>query len=334
MSASPWDAVVELKQALYGTPEEPRDHPTLTHVDASLIEMLVSRLHEMPFECRCDATQVFTAVLRKEPAAIAWLLPSLERADGGGGGGGGSSSDEGGGSSGSDGGGDRGGGVLLGLLAGCTAPETAIHCGTMLREAIRHEPLARWLLGAPSTFPIICRCLESEHFDVASDAFATARDLLTRHRSLVAAFLEAHYDAFFAQFARLIRSPSYVTKRQSLKLLSEILLDRANFAIMTRFIASPEHLKAIMGLLRDPSPSIQFEAFHVFKIFVANPYKAGVVLELLRRNRERLLAFLESFLPARALTDDGFRDEKAFTMDQMRKLEPWNQQGATARAEA
>ena len=35
---------------------------------------------------------------------------------------------------------------MIGLLEGCAAPETALHCGAMLREAIRHEPLARWLL--------------------------------------------------------------------------------------------------------------------------------------------------------------------------------------------
>lgn len=40
---------------------------------------------------------------------------------------------------------------------------------------------------------------------------------------------------------------------------------------MHSFIASPEHLKDLMSLLRDPSASIQYEAFHVFKIFVANP---------------------------------------------------------------
>lgn len=60
-------------------------------------------------------------------------------------------------------------------------------------------------------------------------------------------------------------SPNYVTKRQSLKLLGEILLDRANYGIMTRYIASTENLQIIMNTLRDKSRNIQFEAFHVFK---------------------------------------------------------------------
>jgi hypothetical protein len=57
-----------------------------------------------------------------------------------------------------------------------------------------------------------------------------------------------------------------VTKRQSLKLLGEILLDRANFNVMTRYIANEANLKMMMNLLRDKSKNIQFEAFHVFKV--------------------------------------------------------------------
>jgi calcium binding protein 39 len=64
----------------------------------------------------------------------------------------------------------------------------------------------------------------------------------------------------------LILSNNYVTKRQSLKLLGEILLDRANFNVMTRYIANEANLKMMMNLLRDKSKNIQFEAFHVFKV--------------------------------------------------------------------
>lgn len=71
---------------------------------------------------------------------------------------------------------------------------------------------------------------------------------------------------FFATYTTLILSTNYVTKRQSLKLLGEILLDRANFNVMTRYIANEANLKLIMNLLRDKSRNIQFEAFHVFKV--------------------------------------------------------------------
>lgn len=83
---------------------------------------------------------------------------------------------------------------------------------------------------------------------------------------MVAEYLEKNYDRFFTMYGTLTASNNYVTKRQSLKLLGEILLDRANFNIMTRYIANEMNLKHIMVLLRDKSKNIQFEAFHVFKV--------------------------------------------------------------------
>ena len=64
----------------------------------------------------------------------------------------------------------------------------------------------------------------------------------------------------------MIQSESYVTKRQSIKLLGEILLDRANYNVMTQYVDSGEHLKIIMKLLRDDRRMINYEGFHVFKV--------------------------------------------------------------------
>lgn len=54
------------------------------------------------------------------------------------------------------------------------------------------------------------------------------------------------------------------------QLLGELLLDRHNFTIMTKYISKPENLKLMMNLLRDKSRNIQFEAFHVFKVGCAD----------------------------------------------------------------
>lgn len=48
------------------------------------------------------------------------------------------------------------------------------------------------------------------------------------------------------------------------------------------------------------SSSIQYEAFHVFKIFVANPHKEGRVLDVLLRNQEKLINFMRDFQTERA----------------------------------
>jgi Mo25-like len=38
---------------------------------------------------------------------------------------------------------------------------------------------------------------------------------------------------------------------------------------MTKYISNPDNLKLMMNMLREKSRNIQFEAFHVFKVFVA-----------------------------------------------------------------
>ena len=92
------------------------------------------------------------------------------------------------------------------------------------------------------------------------------QELLTRHKILCAEFLEANYDKVFSHYQRLLNSENYVTRRQSLKLLGELLLDRHNFSIMTRYITNPDNLKLMMNMLKEKSRNIQFEAFHVFKV--------------------------------------------------------------------
>ena len=46
---------------------------------------------------------------------------------------------------------------------------------------------------------------------------------------------------------------------------------------------------------QDQSEHIKFEAFNVFKVFVANPDKSPAVLDILLRNQGRLIQYLEEF---------------------------------------
>ncbi len=69
---------------------------------------------------------------------------------------------------------------------------------------------------------------------------------------------------------------------------------------MTKYIANSDNLKLMMNLLRDESRSIQFEAFHVFKVFVANPKKAKPITDILLKNQEKLVNFLGKFHNDRA----------------------------------
>lgn len=120
--------------------------------------------------------------------------------------------------------------LICALLAGYEIPSIALNCGLMVREASRHEVLCRQLLYLPEFYSLF-EHIESALFEVASDAFTTFKDALTKHKALVAEFLFEQYERFFSCYARLLTSGNYVTKRQSLKLLSELLLDRANFKV-------------------------------------------------------------------------------------------------------
>lgn len=95
-------------------------------------------------------------------------------------------------------------------------------------------------------------------------------------------YLATNFDLFFSRYnSILVQSPSYVTKRQSIKLLGEILLDRANYNVMTAYVDRGEHLKLCMNLLKDDRKMVQYEGFHVFKVWPPYPTitESGVVTD-------------------------------------------------------
>jgi len=291
--------LLSMKLLLYGEPDQRPNPETASELarevwKSDVLRLLLTHLPLLDFECRKDVSQVFSNLLRRqqhgEHETVKWLEENRD--------------------------------VLIILLRGYETPQLALNYGIMLRECARHERLASLLLPTADSqqFYELFTYIESPFFDVASDAFASLKDLLTKHKPVVAAFLAQHYETFFLHYHKLVCSDNYVTKRQSLKLLGELLLDRTNFAIMTRYIACAENLKRVMILLRDRSSSIQFEAFHVFKIFVANPHKEARVRNVLLRNQPKLLEFMASFQGERA--DEQFVEEKEFLINEIANLQP------------
>lgn len=63
----------------------------------------------------------------------------------------------------------------------------------MLRECIAHEELTQVLLQ-DENFYVFFELIEQPNFDIVSDAFATFKELLTKHKLLIANFLESNYD--------------------------------------------------------------------------------------------------------------------------------------------
>ncbi|TCD69324.1 hypothetical protein EIP91_008080 [Steccherinum ochraceum] len=254
-----------------------------------LLYLLVISLPRLEFESRKDVVQIFSHLLRRQ---IGSRFPTVEYL-----------------SSNSD--------VIFAAFKGYENEEIGLNTGMILRDMLKHEPLAKVLLYSEN-FYMFPHFIETTTFGISCDAYANLKETLTRHKPMVAEYLDKNYDRFFATFTTLIMSANYVTKRQSLKLLGEILLDRANFNVMTRYIANEANLKMMMNMLRDSSKNIQFEAFHVFKVFVANPKKPPQIEAILRRNKEKLLAFLKTFHNDKE--DEQFTDEKQFLIAQIQGL--------------
>eukprot|EP00051_Salpingoeca_urceolata_P026846 m.478977 g.478977 ORF g.478977 m.478977 type:complete len:324 (-) comp21290_c0_seq1:212-1183(-) len=288
--------LTQMKVVLYGTgdAEPSSDQIAALSVEvcqSNLLLLFVKALPKADFEASKDMVQIFTKILRRE---VGTRFPTVDHIVG--------KPD-----------------VLVALVEGYNDPETALNSGNLLRECIRHEALAKIILHKPDLFYKFFGFVQVGAFDIASDAFSTFKDLLTKHKIACADFLEKNYDEVFGRYVQLLNSENYVTRRQSLKLLGELLLDRTNFSIMTKYISNPENLKLMMNMLRDKSKNIQFEAFHVFKVFVANPSKSQPIMDILLKNRERLVKFLDDFHQDRA-EDEQFMDEKKYLIKQIREL--------------
>ncbi|CAO4363712.1 Protein CBR-MOP-25.2 [Caenorhabditis briggsae] len=283
------------KTFIYGSDANEPNNEQVTQLaqevyNANILPMLIKHLHKFEFECKKDVASVFNNLLRRQ---IGTRSPTVEYL---------AARPE----------------ILITLLLGYEQPDIALTCGSMLREAVRHEHLARIVLYS-EYFQRFFVFVQSDVFDIATDAFSTFKDLMTKHKNMCAEYLDNNYDRFFTAYAALTNSENYVTRRQSLKLLGELLLDRHNFSTMNKYITSPENLKTVMELLRDKRRNIQYEAFHVFKIFVANPNKPRPITDILNRNRDKLVEFLTAFHNDRT-NDEQFNDEKAYLIKQIQEL--------------
>lgn len=306
-----------VKVTLQGTPEaEANSEQVFALVSAiladGLLPVLVENIHRLPFEARKDTQTIISNVFRfrspnstsAEPDALRDVIRNQPE-------------------------------LLVALCNGYDRRESASPCGGILKEALKWDAVAAVILydeplpngktvdiytdvdtskpcSGQGVFWKFFGWIDKSSFEVSADAFDTFRLLLTKHKPLVAQYIGTNFDMFFERYNNvLIRSESYVTKRQSIKLLGEVLLDRQFYEVMTRYVDSGDNLKLIMWQLKDDRRMVQYEGFHVFKIFAANPNKSYEVQKFLIMNKQRLLKFLPNFLADRT-DDDQFNDEKAW----------------------
>lgn len=259
-----------------------------------LFEILVQEIEKFPFEARKDGVIIFNSLLRRQIPPNRQIVAENLR--------------------------DNRANLMRELLNSYDRPERTLHYGLMLRECIKFEYLAEIVLNL-AEFEKLFDYIQLPTFDVSSDAFATFKDLLTRHKNLVTNFLINNYELIFKRLNGLLTSENYVTRRQSLKLLGEILHDRRNYEVMLKYVSEVENLKLLMCQLRDKSEKIQFEAFQVFKIFIANPNKPKPIYDILCKNRDKILHFLENFsVQGKQMDDRNFNEDKLFLIEKLQQL--------------
>ncbi|ONK59774.1 uncharacterized protein A4U43_C08F10500 [Asparagus officinalis] len=204
------------------------------------------------------------------------------------------------------------------LICGYEDMDIALHYGFMLRECIRHQSIAKYVLESENMKKFF-DYIQIPNFDIASDASSTFKELLTRHKSTVAEFLSKNYDWFFPEFnSKLLSSPNYITRRQAIKLLGDILLERSNSAVMMRYVSAKDNLMILMNLLRESSKNIQIEAFHVFKLFAANQNKPPEIVTILVANKNKLLRLFNDFRLDKE--DEQFEADKSQVVNEIATL--------------
>ena len=201
-------------------------------------------------------------------------------------------------------------------------PHMALYYGSMFRECIRYHTLMEGVLESESVWNLLGYYIQITSFDILSDALNSLRALLlpgngnnhnnsgttginnnssygqidyTSHKTSVSKFLQNNFDRFLGCYEALMLCENYVTRRSSLKLLGELLVQPVNQKTLIKYVNQCHQLKVIMLLLKDRSSNIQLEAFHIFKLFVMNPRQPYDIRRIMVKNREKLSLYLMAF---------------------------------------
>ncbi|KAF0688667.1 Aste57867_19737 [Aphanomyces stellatus] len=263
--------LVKIRHVVCGTPDEPiQTDECLQVVDMLLRYQVVERLvHpdllvQVSFEAQKSVAAIIKAMVHQHTAATRPVVCQVS--------------------------------FLTRLCQGyaCPTTEVALVSGSMLRDVLDTsvDAISLFLAKMPAEFrQLVAVASTHAHFEISSDALTNISCLLTQHTPE----LEAECDRLFTEYQLLLTSTNYATQRHALQILSKVLLDPRNGAVMMSYISNKTHLKHIMQLLREQSDALRMDAFHVFKIFVANPSKAPDIEALLLRNRDKLLKFVVEF---------------------------------------
>lgn len=286
----------QIRLMIYGDDENEPQQEQIQHLEREIYSTdtlyhLVAALKALDFDSRKDVFILFLSLLRRQEGGASWGVDYLLK---------------------------RRPETITLLLRAPEEYETALVSGQILRDCIKFEAINKFILESP-LFWNYFRYVELPVFEVATDAFSTLHDLLTIHKKMLSEFLANNYDVFIYHANQLIQSKNYVTKRQSVRLLAELVLQRQNQVFLNKYFDDTTNLKLIMLLLSDKLKNLQYEAFHIFKFFIAKPKKSPKVLEVLTKNKDNFVTFFENFQIDNH-QDANIVEERDYILNEIKKL--------------
>ena len=253
--------------------------------------LMVLHLNKLDFDSRKDVAMVFLTLLRRrignKSPTVEYLLNHKPE-------------------------------IISLLVRGQEGVEIGLVCGSILRDCIKFDGINGYILHRDFVWKYF-GYVQNDMFEIATDSFNTLHDLLTVHKLLVSGFLAENYEPFTNNINKLITSPNYVTKRQSVRLLSELVLTKTNQSFLNRYFDDTNNLKMMMLLLSDKLKNLQIEGFHIFKFFVAKPKKCQKVSDVLMKNRDNFIEFFEKF-DVNGFNDGNLIDERDYILNEIKKM--------------
>ncbi len=259
-------------------------------VNMNVFIVLITQMHKMPFETKKDIAFLFNFLFHHEKIFQEYVLGNPS--------------------------------IIWTIVSGYRPENKAVSmaCGKMLEECIKNSKVCHLILTSNELWRFLDTYIVLKDFETQSSAFDVLKGLMTLHPSVSAEFFEQRYEKFFSSFNDLLRSDEYVVRRHATKVMCRTLTIPEHFDTMMRYVSSKSHLKIWMNLLRDDSDQVQLDAFHVFKLFVANPQMPKDVDHTLTTNGKRLISFLNRFHDKSHSVDEDFFAEKSMIIDHIKKM--------------
>ena len=293
-----------VKLTIYGDDEtepQPDQKQYILHeiLLTNCLYLLTTTLSKLDFDSRNDVAKVFLVLLRRNgylslkilpttpPPVVDYLLHTQPA-------------------------------ILICLVRGPETPEIGLISGQILRDCIKFESINKFVLYSPEFWNFF-KYVQNPTFEIACDAMMTLNDLLTVHKKMVADFLANNYDVFMANINNLIKSNNYVTKRQSVKLLNDLVSQKVNLLFLNKYFADTKNLKYTMMLLSEKLKNLQLEGFHLLKFFIANPKRTTKVNETLIKNKLNFIEFFKTFDIA-SFHDSSLNEERNYVVKEIEEL--------------